>query len=455
MKRGMALVQVKTRQRAVASAAFEEPGDSATPSVLAQNNETNAEGDNHTQDGVINVMLNSELQIGREVKHMIDKDQLQLSKLLYPKTSAKQGGGSVDALTSELQNSGAKVEAVSHQHVFKLSSNADPVMYTYQQAKHSMLNITSVNEKSGHKHVISYSRISLMGLIYGFIHAIAPDHMGTLLTLSAVEKPLRAFNVGAAWGLGHCIGMAGIAAVFILLQKATNANLAMWEHLGDYLIGASMIACALYFIFREGSYLEERDDGTCVAIECSCHGDSVGKPADSATPPPPRVVARKSRFSVNFCAKYKESKVVCPPCPPVENPMKRGPAELSMPSPKVEGSDNLREAYGATLGLFQGICCPMGLLGITFLANLPVGGILLFSISFSLCSALGTGFIAMSWAYLTTYGLGTSFLTPRVVYRACCTCTLVFGIVWIAANYFGVIEQLDYTEVVSIDAGAP
>mmetsp|Transcript_66456 Transcript_66456/g.210095 ORF Transcript_66456/g.210095 Transcript_66456/m.210095 type:complete len:166 (-) Transcript_66456:92-589(-) len=104
-----------------------------------------------------------------------------------------------------------------------------------------------------------------------------------------------------------------------------------------------------------------------------------------------------------------------------------------------------RGAKGAVLGIFQGLCCPLGMLGVSCLANLLTAGIAGSLLVFMCMSAFGTAFLAMAWAWLTANSLGTK-VSPRVIYRASCGFTLVLGVAWVACNHAGVLEKLDYTE---------
>ena len=38
-----------------------------------------------------------------------------------------------------------------------------------------------------------------------------PDHIATLVSFSTLLTPWAAAKVGAAWGVGHCAGILGVA----------------------------------------------------------------------------------------------------------------------------------------------------------------------------------------------------------------------------------------------------
>merc|ERR1719343_713717 len=97
------------------------------------------------------------------------------------------------------------------------------------------------------------------GLCFGVLHVIAPDRLGTIMTLSSATTKGNAFAVGAACGLGHSFGLVFVAVAFLSLRSAVTFNVEAWEYYGNYLSGASMILCALYFIMRETKFLEQNE----------------------------------------------------------------------------------------------------------------------------------------------------------------------------------------------------
>lgn len=230
-------------------------------------------------------------------------------------------------------------------------------------------------------------RALVMGLLYACIDTLGPDHLGTLVTLSTVAQPVKAFRIGAAWGFGHTFGMALVGLVILLLRHCVPFDTVSWEHYGQYVIGFSMMACGVYFLYHEASFLQEEDDG-----------------------------------SLSFA-----------------NPDKEDPlAEQSEPWLG-------RDVKGAIVGLLQGLCCPMVAIGISFMASLHPIGIAVFLLAFILMSSLLTASLAVAWAAATARGLG-GLLSPQAAYRASCGFTVGLGLVWILANGCGFIAQLDYSE---------
>lgn len=288
------------------------------------------------------------------------------------------------------------------------------------------------------------------GVLCGCIHVVGPDHLGTLMTLSTLLQPFRAFKVGAAWGLGHSTGMVIISALFLSVHGLFHNQILVqdWEYYGNYVIGVSMVLCGLYFMISEQSFLEEQPDGTFKTKNCSCRSRScsyngsnkyVRKSRNTA---PPRIGKKGAKF--------------------ISAPLEDAEIEASESQPLLEDADDESEAeesgkivkpfrpsrgvdlQGLLLGVLQGLCCPMGLVGMTFLVNLSMSGILAFLVTFIFVSVLGTGSVAAFWAYLSSIGFGK--ISPKTVYHASCAFTLLLGVTWIISNYCGLLELLDYTE---------
>jgi hypothetical protein len=122
---------------------------------------------------------------------------------------------------------------------------------------------------------------------------------------------------------------------------------------------------------------------------------------------------------------------------------KMAPPPVPTPAPQ-----KLEAGAGAVLGVFQGMCCPTGLVGVSFLVSLPLAGIFCFLMTFTAFSSIGTGAIAMVWAHATRGGV-VAGISQKTLYRVSCGFTLLLGAFWIVANYGGFIEKLDYTEFMS------
>jgi len=326
-----------------------------------------------------------------------------------------------------------------------------------------------------HRMMVHTNGTLVMGLVYGIIYVIGPDHLGTLMTLSSVTNPTRAFRVGAAWGLGHSIGMVFVAAMFLLMRGLIEINVNRWEHYGNYPICAAMMACALYFIWFKSSFLKGQADGSIVPQACACHGSAIAEPPEAPEADPLCYCCEEGYGTTSQVGRRRLSFGKGPPmsCPPCRGgdatPSKATEGQVAKGQPfsaeqvdlrisrSARGGLSLAErpwwqrirvergAKGAVLGIFQGLCCPLGMLGVSFLANLPAAGIAGSLLVFMCMSAFGTAFLAMAWAWLTAYGLGTK-ISPRVIYRVSCGLMLALGVACVICNYFGVLGKLDYTE---------
>jgi len=300
----------------------------------------------------------------------------------------------------------------------------------------------------------------VLGMVYGLLHVVGPDHLGTLIALSVANPPNTAFYVGLAWALGHSIGMITAAAVVLLLQRVTRIDVDGWEHVGNYIIGLSMLLCGLYFIVREGDHLEDKGDGTFVVRDCSCTADQGGTPkqASNFDLRPALLEGRRrsgSRPSPAFCGSYGTMDTPSPSLNvDVSSPFLVA-SESGEAVPKVELEHehenplflfSKRELRGTVLGLVQGLCCPMGLVGAAFLATLDVVQIAIFMISSLVVSVVFTGCLTWSWSWLVSNEKVTRAVPTRVLYRSSCLFTVILGIAWMAANYFDVLWELNYAE---------
>lgn len=297
------------------------------------------------------------------------------------------------------------------------------------------------------------------GLLYGLIHVVGPDHLGTLMTLSGSTTRRNAFTVGAFWGLGHSFGMVFIACVVLSLDEVVTFDMEAWEYYGNYFIGSSMILCAMYFILRESTFLTQQEDGTYVAQPCACHGIPAPPPQMPSMPPMPPMIPtpRSSRSArpkkIKFCHDFHDD-CDCDGAEEFTPLMSDCRRSLEEARPQKDFSEKLpwwqhalagRDARGALIGIFQGACCPLGMIGISFLATLPVSGIVTFLLTFMTVSAFGTATLAVCWAWVTSNGL-CGGLSPKIAYRMSCCFTLGLGILWVIANYYGVLEKLNYAE---------
>eukprot|EP00933_Yihiella_yeosuensis_P074741 TRINITY_DN8377_c0_g2_i1.p1 TRINITY_DN8377_c0_g2~~TRINITY_DN8377_c0_g2_i1.p1 ORF type:complete len:328 (-),score=35.43 TRINITY_DN8377_c0_g2_i1:166-1149(-) len=293
-----------------------------------------------------------------------------------------------------------------------------------------------------------------MGTICGLMHAIGPDHLATLVTFSTLMEPLAAAKVGAAWGAGHCVGLIFVGTLLLAFSRVLpQSGVDHWEYYGDYVVGLSMVIVALYFLWKEADYIETTASGEVVARPCGCSGC-----------PPPVQRKRRGRPKVRFCTSghedcdgehdssdshSHEDKDACVvdeearETTPLNASPKKG---LARPSVERSWFDTVsKSTKGAAVGLVQGLCCPMGFVSMTYLAGQGQLGIVIFLVIFISVSVLGTATVAALWAYLTTTRMASD-VSPRLLYRGSCVMALCFGIAWMTANYFQVLDKINYAE---------
>lgn len=82
--------------------------------------------------------------------------------------------------------------------------------------------------------------VLLSGIAAGVGHCVlGPDHVAALAPFS-VEARRRAWSVGLRWGVGHAIGIVGVAIAFAVL--ADRFDLRPLAATGNYLVGAVLVA---------------------------------------------------------------------------------------------------------------------------------------------------------------------------------------------------------------------
>jgi hypothetical protein len=82
--------------------------------------------------------------------------------------------------------------------------------------------------------------VLLLGLAAGTSHVLTgPDHVAALAPFS-VEAQRRAWAVGLRWGIGHAVGIVGVALLFVFAADWLNPK--ALDAAGDYLVGGVLIA---------------------------------------------------------------------------------------------------------------------------------------------------------------------------------------------------------------------
>lgn len=263
-----------------------------------------------------------------------------------------------------------------------------------------------------------------MGLVCGGLHALGPDHLATLVTFSALMPPLAAAKVGASWGLGHCLGIVMIAAVIYALSNIPGVHLEGYEFYGDYVIGVSMILVAIYFICREDKYITLDADGEETVKSCPC----------CHSPPAEHFHTDQK---TKLCGSYSDKN---------HSDDEEMHGESAETAPLI-GNDHMhgRDVKSAAVGFLQGMCCPMGLVQITYLYGKSAIDTMVFIVVCALVSIVGTATIAALWASLTRSTMATA-VSPRFMYRSSCFLAFACGVLWIIANFFHFLDKVNYAE---------
>lgn len=320
----------------------------------------------------------------------------------------------------------------------------------------------------------------LLGTLYGSLVAVAPDHLGTVMTLSAGSTDTEAMRVGAAWGLGHSIGMGLIFLAFFFMERVFGRAIADWDSHSDYVVGVSMILCALYFAYKENEYIIKNDDSTETIASCPCCAPVVLKKEQPAVCVPlgqkypnynsttgfrpnagsgvsmrfgPGITSRSDmETGVNMLAPQQSSR---------SSSTRSGSAVTGIHPEKLCADKNggwtwwmwnHRDMKGAVIGVVQGFCCPMCLVGASFanvLSTLP--GCAAFVAAFVFSSMVVTGLLALLWSRISRSG--SKWLAPKLVYRATCAFTLTLGVGWIWLNALGALDLLEWTERIERASG--
>lgn len=235
-------------------------------------------------------------------------------------------------------------------------------------------------------------------VLFALLRVVGPDHAGALAVLAAASGPSRAVEVGSAWGFGHFLGMAAAVVPAALGWRGA----AVLSRYGEYLIGLSLISCAVYFHVGEQRFLE------------LLSGDRLGRPSVSNS--------GHLRSSLHVEGKDEAARV---------------PASMLPPAPAEPALGSL----AAALGCLHGLCCPSAPIGAALAAQLPGVSLACSLVALLLLSAAGGGGAALLWARAVTSGLGQR-ASQKAMYRGSCAFALLVGVAWMIATFQGQTIQL-------------
>eukprot|EP00931_Biecheleriopsis_adriatica_P040981 TRINITY_DN23476_c0_g1_i1.p1 TRINITY_DN23476_c0_g1~~TRINITY_DN23476_c0_g1_i1.p1 ORF type:complete len:333 (+),score=51.18 TRINITY_DN23476_c0_g1_i1:87-1085(+) len=325
----------------------------------------------------------------------------------------------------------------------------------------SLLHPTNSHTDPHHAQASQASGPLAMGMVCGLLHAVGPDHLATLAAFSANMEPWPAAKVGASWGIGHGAGIIAVGFLSLVVDQIPGVHLQKrLESFGDYIIGVSMILVAVYFLIREADYVTVQD-GAVTVHGCNCC--SLPMPVQSAGPKARSTRSIKKRFCKNYSGGDDDrmpssstssssgcQEEECLECTE-DTPLSGGkgiPKGVPKSVPERRASSvPSRDVKSAIVGLVQGMCCPMGLVQISYLAgagNGPVDVFIFIAVTI-VVSVTGTALFAAFWARFVSSRTFCA-VDPRWLYRGSCGLALCLGTTWIAANYLNVLDKVNYAE---------
>jgi high-affinity nickel-transport protein len=71
-----------------------------------------------------------------------------------------------------------------------------------------------------------------LAFLLGLRHATEPDHVAAVATLVPEQRNMqRAMQLGAAWGLGHCLAILACGGILLLMRLNMSARVSDWLEL--------------------------------------------------------------------------------------------------------------------------------------------------------------------------------------------------------------------------------
>eukprot|EP00920_Eleutheroschizon_duboscqi_P029217 GHVT01070676.1.p2 GENE.GHVT01070676.1~~GHVT01070676.1.p2 ORF type:complete len:175 (+),score=6.47 GHVT01070676.1:251-775(+) len=100
---------------------------------------------------------------------------------------------------------------------------------------------------------------TINGATSGALHAVTGvDHLGALLPICVNESCSKAWRIGAAWGLGHGVGVAilGFVAFFFKTRVSVFSSFTDWT---EYLVGITLIIIGITGLTAGRSWKPRKD----------------------------------------------------------------------------------------------------------------------------------------------------------------------------------------------------
>lgn len=282
-------------------------------------------------------------------------------------------------------------------------------------------------------------------LIAGVLHTVlGPDHLCTMVTLSACQGA-NAFWLGARWAGAHMVGLSIIGLLFSGLNShASHINLEVYEHYADYAIGVMLVLVGGYFMIYADHYFD--DQWSPKQASCACHShllSSENMKRDSTGPVHDHEAAAESGSDHGCCASpgghFANLQYGAVQAPVLEKQEKGNGPDAAL---LLSGNGrNLRQAGAIFGGFLQGIACPAGIVGITFLKQYNFSEMCVFVLMFFVVTTLCMGALAALYGILTRHCVSSAVL-GRCIYYGSCVLSLCLGSLWIILNATTGIDNL-------------
>jgi ABC-type nickel/cobalt efflux system permease component RcnA len=80
--------------------------------------------------------------------------------------------------------------------------------------------------------MLSLSTSWALAFVLGLRHATEPDHVAAVATLVPEQRNAqRAMQLGAAWGLGHCLAIVACGGALLLMRRTMSERVSDWLEL--------------------------------------------------------------------------------------------------------------------------------------------------------------------------------------------------------------------------------
>jgi hypothetical protein len=244
--------------------------------------------------------------------------------------------------------------------------------------------------------------ICSIGLLLGVIHVLTgADHLAAISLITTNKNMKESFIAGTIWGLGHCIGLSIIAAIFFGLNNKYSF-LEKNTTVADKIVGFFMITLGCYGFYNSRKIYLEMDISTTNTIvvqndEISCIED-----------------IEKHEDKRNYNDGLNTHRHCC-------------------------GSHiNDTKCYSIFIGIIHGISGTGAILGILPAASLHNSSkTTVYLVSFFTSSVLSMGIYAVSWSKINSYikDIGKTKLYHFYMQFIMSTLTIGIGILWLVISF--------------------